>query len=248
MRQRAGVLSLVGGLLTIALAHALSPVAGPPLYDGVVPEEPYRYLSPPPGAQGNPTSYQNGLFVTGSTSPSIAAATSESPPQAQLITDEGAIALPTGAASVTVVIRAVPPPAPPPAGTLMDGNVYEIAVRDQADRDLALAKPVTVVLRGPLPAPGGTLAVYAGGAWQRLESFNGTLHSMVGANAPNLGDFAILTSATVAATPEPGSQSPGGGSSNDLFLIGVVALVAVALAGGGALLIVRRRRSRAIAP
>ena len=52
MPRRAAALSALGaGLLVIVAARLLVPAA-PPLYDGVVPVEAYRWLDPPPGQLG----------------------------------------------------------------------------------------------------------------------------------------------------------------------------------------------------
>ncbi len=106
MNRRAAVVSLGAGLGLIALAQLAAPFGSPPLYDGVVVQEPYRYLSPGPGQLGSPTSYRSTLPVTGIASPVFVAATTESPPQAQLIAESGAFVLPPGATFADRVDRA----------------------------------------------------------------------------------------------------------------------------------------------
>ena len=79
-----GLIVLAVGVAVIALAQLGTPHRAPPLYDGVVVEEPYRYLSPPPGAPGSPKSYTATEPVQGGQSAELVAATPESRPQAQL--------------------------------------------------------------------------------------------------------------------------------------------------------------------
>ncbi len=227
VRRRLGISSLLVGLAVIAIARAWASGGGPPLYDGVVPEEPYRWLVPPPGAQGDPTSFSGTFPVSNGASDSIAAATSENPPQAQLITDPGAITLTPGATSMTASIRPVPEPGPPPPGWIISGNTYQITVTDQAGTQLTVAHQVTVVMRGPGNEGGGAIATFSGGTWTRLTSSGGAIPSMLGTNADGFGDFAILAPATgasgapatapgtggVPATPAPGGTGTSSGST-----------------------------------
>src|SRR5665213_3954149 len=77
--------TLAGGLLLILLVARSTQHGLPPLYDGVVPEDPYRYLAPAAGQPGDAPAYSGTIAVTGTTTPNIVASTSEIPPQAQPI-------------------------------------------------------------------------------------------------------------------------------------------------------------------
>ncbi len=57
-RRRRAVLSLALGLGIIAIAQATAPSNRPPLYDGVIPIDAYRWLSPPPGEHGGAKSVE----------------------------------------------------------------------------------------------------------------------------------------------------------------------------------------------
>ncbi|HUG30994.1 MAG TPA: hypothetical protein VMQ65_10835, partial [Candidatus Limnocylindria bacterium] len=104
--------SLAGGALALAVQVA-APV-GVPLYDGVVVQEPYRYLHPTGEQAGSPASFSSTPAVSGSVSPNVIAATTESPPQAQLIAQEGAFVLSASATGLQVSVAPIEAPPPPP--------------------------------------------------------------------------------------------------------------------------------------
>jgi hypothetical protein len=97
---RTGMLLLAAGLLAMVAAHRIAPLASPPLFDGLIVEDPYRYLSPPRGGATNPSSASRAERVTGRTSPPIFVATSETPPQAQLNASPEAFSMPRSLASL----------------------------------------------------------------------------------------------------------------------------------------------------
>src|SRR2546423_578455 len=68
-QPRAGWVALAAGLLALAAAARLSPTWHPPLFDGVVVEDPYKYLQPPPGKPGNPSSVSDTLALDQGVSP-----------------------------------------------------------------------------------------------------------------------------------------------------------------------------------
>lgn len=66
---RIGWLTAGAGVLLLIAATRLAPVWHPPLFDGVVIEDPYRYLEPPPGKPGSPTMVSDTLALDQGTSP-----------------------------------------------------------------------------------------------------------------------------------------------------------------------------------
>jgi len=244
-RRRESGLTLAIGLLLLIVAGRAAPVGQPPLYDGLVIEDPYRYLSPPAGGTGSPTSASDTADVQGGTSPLVYSGTLENPPQAQLIADAGAFGLPAGTASVVTTIRPIAPPAPVPVGTLA-GNVYEIRVANESGIDMTIqsGKTVTVVLRAPNGVTNGTLYRYSDNAWVALETTNGGLPDLFATNATRLGDFAVVVMGTASpgasgvpslgvpvATPtaRPAGNQGNGGDVTPWIVIG---LVAAAVAAG----------------
>lgn len=255
--ERRALRVLLAGAALVGLAWLVAPVPSPPLYDGLIGQaESYRYLTPPPGHNqaGPPTSASTSLAVSGGSSQAGYIATTEMPPQAQLIVAAGALAVPSGAASAALSITAVPPPAPVPASVgRLDGNVYEITAT-AAGASLALkgggVTPPTVVLRGPVGnAAGGAIAIYAGGSWQTLHSVPiGSTSDTLAASVTRLGDFAIVLPG--AAGPGNGGGGVGGigGSGGGFPVVAVVVPIAVLLAIAALLVALRGTRTPAARP
>ena len=238
MSRRAAVLTLAAGLGVIAIAQFASPLGSPPLYDGVVAQEPYRYLVPKTNQSGPPTSYHGSVPVTGATSPAFVAATTESPPQAQLIAPSGAFVLPTGVTSLTVSIEPVPPATSPPSGAIT-GNVYRVSVADQAGAELSIdpATPPTVSLRAPNGVSSATISQSVGGAWHDLPTGQGGQPGIFLANVTELGDFTTI------------AQDQGqGGVDSTIVILGAATTLLSAVAIGGVLLWSRSRRSHPVVP
>lgn len=199
MRGHAALRSLLAGLAVMAVAQLAAPLGSPPLYDGVVVQEPYRYLTPTQGQTGSPTSYHASPTVQGTTSPQLVVATTESPPQAQLIAQPGAFVFPAGMTALDVSVGAVAAPARPSAGPIA-GNVYRFTVADQAGAALAINPGMlpTLVLRAPDGIVAATIEHFANGAWQELATQPSGQPGIFLANITSLGDFALI------ALPTPG--------------------------------------------
>lgn len=214
-RRRLGWLTLALGLALLLLVGRRS-VGQPPLYDGVVVEDPYRYLDPASGGPGHPSSATGTLALDGGVSPAILAATQENPPQAELIIDRGSIALAAGTTSVTVTIEPIQPPGPAPSAaesTSIAGNVYRFALANQAGTQLLLqpGKTATVVLRAPNGVTTGTMARFVNGQWQLQTTVNGGLPDLYSTNATDLGTFAVMVNgaqASGSSLASPGSSLP----------------------------------------
>ena len=236
MRRPAGGWTLAIGLALLVVAQLAGSVLVMPLYDGIVVEDPYRYLSPPAGQPGQPTSASFSNPLDAGASPQVFAATLENPPQAQLIADRGAFVVSPTATAVNAVATPVPPAAMPDQGQL-EGNVYRLSVTDQAGTVLRVraGSTVTLVLRSPLAFPQAQIARYTGSAWQLLPTISGGLPDLYAANITELGDFAVV--APPGATPLPsgaglpsatGSQvpvNPGSGSGLNATLFAVIGII-----------------------
>jgi hypothetical protein len=231
VNRRAAIATLAAGLGLMITAQLAAPLGSPPLYDGVIVQEPYRYLLPGQNQIGSPTSYQGSVPVTGTTSPEFVAATTESPPQAQLIAQSGSFVLPAGVTSLEASVEPVAAPIVLPNGTVV-GNVYRISVADQSGAGLTIghANIPTLSMRAPTGVSVATIAQFVGGAWREVPTESAGQPGIFLANVTELGDFALI---------EQGG-SPGGLDSS-ILVIGVVITVlsAVVLAA-----IVLWRRSR----
>jgi hypothetical protein len=248
--------------------------AAPPLYDGIVPIEPYRWLDPAAGQPAGATGATAAIPVRNGKSPLVAVATPELEPQAQIFAQPDGLTITPGARTIKVSIEPVASEGVPTDGHI-DGNVYRISVLD--DTGAALTAPasarVSVVLRATDPAQAeATLERFSNGSWQRLKTspsgFGGSFLAVV----TGFGDFAVVlpgpgpslaatggpatsTGASIAATGQgiaslgssPGSNAPippGDVTSLLPLLVAASVLVAVALASVGYGLARRRRRSR----
>jgi len=224
--RRLGWLAVLAGA-ALALAVQLAAPVGVPLYDGVVVAEPYRYLHPTGTHAGQPTSYTADQPVVGGASPAFAAATTENPPQAQLIAQTGAFVLSPGATAIHISITPVDPPgAAPPNGTIV-GNVYEVSVTDQAGTELAIA-PCDGCLSLSMRAPDGTdtanLMRYAGGAWVQMDTLPVGVISMFQSNPTALGDIAVVVAGGPTATGGTGPGAPAAPGIDPVVFFGVGAV------------------------
>jgi hypothetical protein len=190
--RRAAPIVLAAGILLIAAAQLMAPVAAP-LFDSLTVLGPYRYLSPTGNQTGAPTSATVTEPLVNGASPGFNAATAESPPQAQLIAAPDTFKLGPSSTSVTVTIQPVAPVAPSTVGAFL-GNTYRYAVTDQTGLALA-TKPgfeVTLVLRAPDATSEAVMAQYSGGAWTLLSSSPaGTPGFFIG-TVGTFGDFAMV--------------------------------------------------------
>jgi hypothetical protein len=229
-RKRAGWLAILAGA-ALALGVQIAAPVGVPLYDGVLVQEPYRYLDPAGDQVGEPSSFGSTPAVVEGVSPIFAAATLEEPPQAQLIARRDAFALAPGTTSLQVSITPIEPPAPPPEGTVA-GNTYRFRVTDQAGNDLPV-KPceacLSLVLRAPEDTEVATVKRFADALWLDVETVHAGIGAMYQANPTAMGDYAVIDTAARAE------------SGIDLTLVALgfgLALVFVAFIG---LVVVRAR-------
>jgi hypothetical protein len=260
-RRRPAALAIVVGLGLAFAAARLAPLRTPPLYDGVVPDQPYIWLDPPPNHPGNPSSNSATIAVNGS-SPLTTLATKELNPQAQMFAPPGGLKLPADTKSITVSIKPVEPQAQPTDGHV-DGNVYEITVVNQAGM-AATADPsasVTVVLRATDPTTTtATIEQFVNGAWTPLKTDPEGFGSQFLTIVTTFGDFAVVlpgpapttgssasgapasgppasaapgptTTPTVAATPTPAASAEGSGSSGSNITLYAAMAIGVILVG-----------------
>jgi hypothetical protein len=235
-RQRAGWLAILAGA-GLALGVQVAAPVGVPLYDGVVVQEPYRYLHPTGDQAGDPTSFSTTKAIEDGVSPDFAAATLEEPPQAQVIARRDAFDVPPGTASLQVSVTPIEPPAQPPEGAIA-GNAYRFRVTDQAGNDVPV-KPceacLSLVLRAPDGTEVATVKRFAGGVWLDVGTVHAGIVGMYQTNPTAMGDYALIATVSEA------------GLDLKLVALGIgLALVFVAFIG---LMVVRARPAPApIAP
>jgi hypothetical protein len=211
---------LGAGLVLVALVRLAVPGVSP-LFDGVVVADPYRYLAPPPGGDGSPSSAADAFEVVNGVSPSFAVFTDETPPQAELLAHGGELSIPAGSRSVKVTINPVAP-AGGASSSGIAGNVYRFSVTDQAGNPLALlpGATITLALRGPAGIPAdASIARLESGAWQPKATAPSGLPDFLLTNTTAFGDFVIL--ASIPVTPS--------GRSPVLLIVALVVAAAVGL-------------------
>ncbi|TMB57616.1 MAG: hypothetical protein E6J47_01975 [Chloroflexi bacterium] len=235
--HRAAWLTLGIGLLLMLAVQLSGHRAPAALYDGVVIEDPYRYLQPPPGAAGNPSSATASAQVESGSVGQLYTATTEVPPQAQVIAEPGALMLPAGATSVTLSVTPAASTALPTSGRLA-GNAYRISVTDQTGAAVTIrpGSLVTLVLRADRPPGSGTIAQFVGGAWETLPSDIGGLPDLFSTNMTSFGDFGVVdaapaASASAGATAAPSSAPSTGGESQPPWILIILIAVAAAVVG-----------------
>lgn len=233
---------LLIGLGLMGLGHLMAGSPTPPLFDGVVVEDPYRFVAPPPGGVGDPLAASAVALVVNGSAPLVAVATQETPPQAQMIAQADAFSFAGTTTSLAVSIEPIAPTDPRIAG-----NEYRFLVTDQAGVALGIVPGalVTIVLRAPQPDPGALLARLDGDQWVTLPTEHGGLPDLYAANVAQLGDFAVLASgaipsasaaapsATVSARSPSPSAAPGKGPGVAGIPTWLIALIAIAAVGAG---------------
>lgn len=214
--RRLGVLLILAGSAAALAIQVAAPVVVP-LYDGVQVAEPYRYLHPSGDQVGNPTSSSERELVSEGVSPVVVAATTEIPPQAQLIAQRDAFVLTAGTTSIVAEITPIDPPVAPTTGTIL-GNAYSFSVSDQLGTQLRI-KPcdgcVSLALRAPDGGPAATVMRFENGAWVEVLTRHGGAVALYQTNPVATGIYAVVA-----------TGASGGGID-----------IVVLLAGGGIALI-----------
>lgn len=169
-----------------------------PLYDGLAPPAPYRYVNPPADlADDNeqPLRGRSRLEVGDKGSAARTVGTADG--QMLVVFADGTVPAREGEREVVVEIDPIDPaPLPPaPPGMRIDGNAYVVAAsyRSAGER-AAIREPVTVVLRYPMHA--SHVLMRSGQGWRRLETETAAASLQLFAEAPSLGTFAAAGAPT----------------------------------------------------
>jgi hypothetical protein len=242
------------------VAATAAPLPGPPLYDGVIPVEAYRWLDPPPGEHGDAQGSTATVPVRDGTSPLITLATPELTPQAQIFAAPKALILPAGTTSLDLSIEPVEPTAVPSQGQIA-GNVYRVTIVTQAGAAVAAnaAAQMTLVMRAPDPATTeATIGHLVNGIWTPLHTETEGQGAQFLALVTDLGDFAVIlpgTASTPGEAASPGqsigaptagpSPAPNGQGTGGVPAVTIFAVIAIAIVVAGliatAILPTRRR-------
>jgi hypothetical protein len=202
------------------------------IYDGVgQPDEPYRYVSAPPGSRvtAKPTGGQTTVPVlAGVSGQDVTLLSSENAPQVSAFLPRKGLAASSGMISVSVVPEA---PTDQPAVGRIDGNVYLLSITNAAGpvSFTANATNALIILRAT-SALSEPLIEHRSGPGQKWRAVDTT---RFGADRymgpiPAAGQYAL-----VLRNPPPGASGSGAGSHTTLIVIllgSLILLLSVVLA------------------
>jgi hypothetical protein len=237
---------IVAGL---ALTLAWLTVPGVPLYDGVgFPDEPYRYVQPPPGYRFTQPPTSVTVHVTAASGVSnefFNAPSKESGPQVEVLATKGGL---VGAPNVRGFDVKVTPVAPGPAtpGTRIEGNLYHVTVSSEPPGPVTVARATSQVrvfmrLRATSSKPGAVTFVYRASPadpW-KTEPIQKAGNDVFMANVVGPGDYALAAAKTTAAQGTTTRSSSSGGIP--LTVIVLAATLAIIVVAVVATRIARRR-------
>lgn len=177
---------------TLALTHSLTSPLTLPLFDGLAPAAPYRYVDPPPDlADANelpePGEGVVDLVKKGSAATSI----STGDGQMQIVLPEGAFPARKGEKRIDVEIAPQGPSEPLDAGggALVEGNAYRVTANYSKSGDPAvLEESMTVVLRYPTFST--VIVRREGDTWRRLRTQISAASLQLFADSDEIGAFA----------------------------------------------------------
>lgn len=228
-------LLLASGLALLLASFTQAPVV--PLYDGVgFPDEPYRYVNPPPDLPPTqrPVEASGASTVqAGLNNQLLFPSTSEQAPQVSLYLPRHSLITSATAHSITLHVRPIAPDSQPTNATIA-GNIYSL----HADSDSGAVAPNgpasigTIALRLPQNIPGSAAIYYRAtqkNTWQPLKTTR-IGNDIYQADLIGLGDYALTIPSKSPSTPK---------TQNSLFLLN--ALVAgIVVSIGITIFIVRR--------
>ena len=202
--------------LAFYLAAALV-TAGPerqqlrPLYEGIGPSSPYRWVSPPPAFRANnvsPVPVSESFDLTSSGSPEEAAGSGDA--QLAITLPAGSIPPSTGQTSILISVTPVDPAklAPLPPGLYSDGNAYRVTADYEPGKVSipAAAQPMDAVLRTPVSSV-ALLTSPDGKSWTRIPDQHIPNLAAVATTFTNFGY--LLAAANVPVVSKSSSSSAG---------------------------------------
>lgn len=227
-------LYLIASLVTVAVGgHRLRP-----LYEGIGPSAPYRWVHPPPAFESTntrPVAVSETFAITSTGSPEEPAGSGDG--QIELTLPAGAIPPVPRQDSVLVSVTPTDPAklGRLPAGLYSDGNAYLITVTYQPSgkRLNTAAKPIDAVIRTPLSSA-ALLASADGKTWTRILDQHIPSQAAIATTYTDFGY--LLTAANVPVVP------PSSSSGSSVLLLVALGLAAVLLLGLSAIWTGKGRR------
>ena len=163
-----------------------------PLYDGLAPPAPYRYVKPPADlADANERPLPGKSKLELGEKGSMARTVGTADGQMLVVFADGAVAPREGESEVAVDIDPIDPTPLPegPPGLRVDGNAYVVAASYlKSGARVEIREPVTVVLRYPIHAT--HVLIRQGRGWRKLETESAGASLQLFAQTASLGTFA----------------------------------------------------------
>lgn len=214
-----------------------------PLYDGPgAPDQPYRYVTPPPGDTTKtpaPTAASASIVVRNGVNTAAFANSGESGPQVSVYIPAGSLQAPPGATSIQLSATPSAPKAPLPTDGTIVSNVYTITATASGGDVEIIGKgdnqTPTLQMRAPSSQqPGPTFDTFDGKKWTSTETIR-VGQDIYQTFAPKLGVWALV---------QPSAGSGGGSGMGGAQLLMLVLGIAI-LAIVGIIVVIRLVRSRA---
>ncbi len=237
------MLAALGALL---VARVLAPAAVP-LFDGIsFPDEPYRFVAPPPGYRQTPeptAGHGSSRVDDGTNAVTIYVDTAEQAPQISIVLPGRVIAVGPAGRAVTVAATPLAPDRQPSKGSI-DGNVYRVTGAATPSASVSFAPPpgdtadasfmLMRATSAKAPPPVFVYRTAPSVAWRVLPTSRWG-NDIYRTRFAGMGDYALAFGASTAKQHK--SQA---------LPVTVSALLVVILAAAGAVVAVRvsRRRTR----
>jgi hypothetical protein len=227
-------------LVALLTAWVLAPAAVP-IYDGLSnPDEPYRYVDPPPTAKTtkSPTTAKATVDVRNGTNANQFATSAEVAPQVVVYVTAGSFRVPAGVTSIELTATPKAPTAPLPDDGTLVGNVYVLAATaDGKPLELTATgnDAPTLQMRAPQgKQPTTTFEHFEDGRWVPAKTAR-IGQDRYQTSATQLGEWALVQ------LSDPSGGDGGGGGANLALLLPGIGLLVVA----GVILAIRWRRTSA---
>jgi hypothetical protein len=238
---------ITAALLVLGVGWSIAPHSALPLYDGIgFPDEPYRFVQRPAGAQETkaPTTAHGTAAVTGGSNAPLVAASAESAPQISLYIPKGKLTVPAGTSQITLTGTPVKP-VPTGPGQYLWSDVYTVAASPGSTTFKTGGSQATITLRAAsAQRPQPSIAYRDGNRWHLIPTFAQGRDIYI-AELTRFGQFAVIGRNPLLVSQLSGSSKGSGGSSAIGVLVGIgVGLIVVVLFVLGRL---RRARARAAA-
>ena len=220
---------IVAALLILGVGWSVAPRSALPLYDGIgFPDEPYRFVQRPAGAQETkaPTTARGSAAVTGAGTAQLVVASAETAPQISLYIPKGKLLAPAGTSQVSVTAKPVENLSTG-RGQYLWSDVYDLTASPDSTQFNAKGQQATITLRAASPQrPQPNIAYYDGTRWHLLPTFAQGRDIYI-AELNRFGRFAVLGANPLAVTQIVGNNQGSGGSSPIGLIVGIGAGVVV---------------------